>query len=195
MKFRPCIDIHNGKVKQIVGGSLKDEGNQAITNFASEYGADFYAEMYKKDELVGGHIILLNPTSSEYYGATKTQALKALSAYPNGLQIGGGITADNAKITDNSKTGAVQVTALSVTDGAYKVGSYDSFSGSKTIALKINSCVTKGAGKMSITKDAFPKIGAAQNLPLTYFAKVSGDAPNSKDVQAANVVFTISIVG
>ena len=82
-----------------------------------------------------------------------------------------------------------------VTDGAYKVGSYDSFSGSKTIALKINSCVTKGAGKMSITKDAFPKIGAAQNLPLTYFAKVSGDAPNSKDVQAANVVFTISIVG
>ena len=89
----------------------------------------------------------------------------------------------------------VQVTAISVTDGAYKVGSYDSFSGSKTIALKINSCVTKGAGKMSITKDAFPKIGAAQNLPLTYFAKVSGDAPNSKDVQAANVVFTISIVG
>ena len=82
-----------------------------------------------------------------------------------------------------------------MTDGAYKVGSYDSFSGSKTIALKINSCVTKGAGKMSITKDAFPKIGAAQNLPLTYFAKVSGDAPNSKDVQAANVVFTISIVG
>ena len=48
---------------------------------------------------------------------------------------------------------------------------------------------------MSIAKDAFPKIGAAQNLPLTYFAKVSGDAPNSKDVQAANVVFTISIVG
>ena len=91
--------------------------------------------------------------------------------------------------------GAVQVTAISVTDGAYKVGSYDSFSGSKTIALKINSCVTKSAGKMSITKDAFPKIGAAQNLPLTYFAKVSGDAPNSKDVQAANVVFTISIVG
>ena len=105
------------------------------------------------------------------------------------------ITADNAKITNNSKTGAVQVTAISVTDGAYKVSSYNSFSGSKTIALKINSCVTKGAGKMSITKDAFPKIGAAQNLPLTYFAKVSGDAPNSKDVQAANVVFTISIVG
>ena len=49
MKFRPCIDIHNGKVKQIVGSSLKDEGNHVITNFASEYDADFYAEMYKKD--------------------------------------------------------------------------------------------------------------------------------------------------
>ena len=64
MKFRPCIDIHNGKVKQIVGGSLKDEGNQAITNFASEYGADFYAKMYKRDELKGGHIILLNSKES-----------------------------------------------------------------------------------------------------------------------------------
>ena len=105
------------------------------------------------------------------------------------------LTAENARITNNSKSGSVRVSGVEVTDGAYKVGSYDSFSGSKTIALKINSCVTKGAGKMSITKDAFPKIGAAQNLPLTYFAKVSGDAPNSKDVQAANVVFTISIVG
>lgn len=97
MRFRPCIDIHNGKVKQIVGGSLKDEGNQAITNFASELGADFYAEKYKKDGLLGGHIILLNPVSSEYYEATKQQAIKALQAYPDGLQIGGGITADNAK--------------------------------------------------------------------------------------------------
>ncbi len=96
MKFRPCIDIHNGKVKQIVGGSLKDEGDQAITNFASEYGADFYAEKYKKDGLTGGHIILLNPKSSEYYEATKEQALSALRAYPGGMQIGGGVTAENA---------------------------------------------------------------------------------------------------
>lgn len=78
MKFRPCIDIHNGKVKQIVGGSLKDVGDQAITNFASEYSADFYAEKYKRDGLTGGHIILLNPKTSEYYDATKNQALSAL---------------------------------------------------------------------------------------------------------------------
>ena len=88
MKFRPCIDIHNGKVKQIVGGSLKDEGNQAITNFASDYNADFYANTYKRDGLVGGHIILLNSKTSEYYEATKKQAMLALRTYPNGLQIG-----------------------------------------------------------------------------------------------------------
>lgn len=96
MKFRPCIDIHNGTVKQIVGGSLKDRENQAETNFASDYGADYYAELYKKEGLKGGHIILLNPVTSDYYEATKEQAVKALHAYPKGMQIGGGITADNA---------------------------------------------------------------------------------------------------
>ena len=104
------------------------------------------------------------------------------------------VTADNARITNNAKTGSVQVTGLSVTDGAYKVGSYDSFSGSKTIALKINGCVTTGAGRVQLTSSAFPVIAAGGSQKLTYFAKVSGDAPNSKDVQAANVVFTISIV-
>lgn len=97
MRFRPCIDIHNGKVKQIVGGSLKDQGDAAETNFASELGADYYAKMYRKDGLRGGHIILLNPVTSEYYEATKAQAMRALSAYPQGMQIGGGITAENAQ--------------------------------------------------------------------------------------------------
>lgn len=104
------------------------------------------------------------------------------------------ITADNAKITNNSKTGAVQVTKISVTDGAYKVGNYESFSGNKTIALKINGCVTKGSGALTLTNDAFPVIGAGEQQALTYFAKVSGDAPNAENVQAANVVITISIV-
>ena len=103
------------------------------------------------------------------------------------------VTADNARITNNAKTGSVQVTAISVTDGAYKVGSYDSFFGSKTIALKINGCVTRSAGGMSITSSAFPVVAAGGSLPLTYFAKVSGDAPNSTDGNAADVIFTISI--
>ncbi len=117
MKFRPCIDIHNGKVKQIVGGSLKDEGNQAITNFSSEYNADFYAETYKKDALVGGHIILLNSKTSEYYEATKAQAKLALRAYPNGLQIGGGITADNAAEYIEAGASHVIVTSYAFKDG------------------------------------------------------------------------------
>ena len=59
MEFRPCIDIHNGKVKQIVGGSLRDEGSQARENFVSEQDAAFYAELYRKQGIRGGHVILL----------------------------------------------------------------------------------------------------------------------------------------
>lgn len=117
MKFRPCIDIHNGKVKQIVGGSLQDEGNQAITNFASEYSAGFYAEKYKNDGLKGGHIILLNSKTSEYYEATREQALLALRAYPNGLQIGGGITAENASEYIEAGASHVIVTSYVFEDG------------------------------------------------------------------------------
>ena len=95
---------------------------------------------------------------------------------------------------DNSPTTPIQVTRVSVTDGAYTVGNYDGFHGSKSIALKINGCSTKGAGNMTIEKDAFPVIRANGSMPLTYFAKVSGDAPNADNVNAANVVFTISIV-
>ena len=96
MEFRPCIDIHNGRVKQIVGGSLKDKDNQAEENFVSQMDGAFYANMYKKAGIRGGHIILLNAVTSEYYEATRAQALLALHSYPGGLQIGGGITADNA---------------------------------------------------------------------------------------------------
>lgn len=97
MEFRPCIDIHNGQVKQIVGGSLQDKGNQAIENFVAAKGADYYADLYKEYGIKGGHIILLNAPSSEYYEATKNQALAALRAYPGGMQIGGGINDTNAE--------------------------------------------------------------------------------------------------
>lgn len=97
MEFRPCIDIHNGKVKQIVGGSLRDEGNQAKENFVAEQDAAFFAKLYQSYGIKGGHIILLNPMGSEYYKDTREQAMEALRAYPGGMQIGGGITAENAK--------------------------------------------------------------------------------------------------
>lgn len=97
MKFRPCIDVHNGKVKQIVGGSLRDTGNQAVENFISEQDGAYYAGLYRERGLFGGHVILLNARDSEYYDETKRQALMALSEYPGGLQVGGGICASNAK--------------------------------------------------------------------------------------------------
>ncbi len=97
MEFRPCIDIHNGKVKQIVGGSLKDHNDYAKENFVSQQDAAFYANCYKKDGIRGGHIILLNHKDSQYYEATRQQAIQALHAYPSGMQIGGGITASNAE--------------------------------------------------------------------------------------------------
>ena len=96
MKFRPCIDIHNGKVKQIVGSSLADQGDFARENFVSEKDAGFYADFYKRDGLTGGHIILLNTTSSPYYKASRQQALLALGQAPGDWQIGGGINPENA---------------------------------------------------------------------------------------------------
>lgn len=96
MKFRPCIDIHNGNVKQIVGGSLSDKNNFAVDNFVSEYDGAYYGKLYKSYGLTGGHIIILNPVGSEFYNADLEQAYSALSAFEGGLQIGGGINDENA---------------------------------------------------------------------------------------------------
>lgn len=98
MEFRPCIDIHDGKVKQIVGGSLTEADRASIVkeNFVAEMDAAFYAKLYKSRGIRGGHVILLNGVGTEGYEKTKEQALLALSAYPGGLQAGGGITAENA---------------------------------------------------------------------------------------------------
>lgn len=117
MKFRPCIDIHNGKVKQIVGGSLRDAGDQAEENYISEYDSTFYAKLYERDGLRGGHIILLNPEGSEYYEATRAQALAALRAFPGGMQIGGGVTAENARSYLEAGASHVIVTSYVFRDG------------------------------------------------------------------------------
>lgn len=117
MEFRPCIDIHNGKVKQIVGGSLKDIGNLATENFVATKDAAFYAKLYKDAGIKGGHIILLNAVDSEYYQATKEQALLALRTYPGGLQVGGGITPGNAKEFLDAGASHVIVTSYVFKDG------------------------------------------------------------------------------
>ena len=88
--FRPCIDLHEGKVKQIVGSTLTEDTAELQTNFVSERPASWYAEIYKRDGLQGGHLILLGPGNEE-------AARQALGVYPGGLQVGGGINANNAK--------------------------------------------------------------------------------------------------
>lgn len=89
-RFRPCIDLHNGCVKQIVGGTLTDDGVGLRTNFVAEHPAEWFADRYKQDGLRGGHVIKLGPGND-------AAARAALAAYPDGLQIGGGITPDNAQ--------------------------------------------------------------------------------------------------
>ena len=91
MQFRPCIDLHNGKVKQIVGSTLNDDDPEALhTNFTATQPSSWFAELYRKDGLRGGHIIKLGPGNDE-------AATEALAAWPGGLQVGGGITAENGK--------------------------------------------------------------------------------------------------
>ena len=96
MRFRPCIDIHDGKVKQIVGGTLRDDESGTKENFVSGQSAETFAKMYASDGLTGGHVILLNPVSSPMYPETLAQAAAALRAVPGLLQAGGGITPENA---------------------------------------------------------------------------------------------------
>lgn len=98
MKFRPCIDIHNGKVKQIVGSSLseKDGVSSAKNNFVSSRSAGEYAKLYKTHGLFGGHVVMLNAPGDSMYEETLAQAKEALSVFPGGLQIGGSINHKNA---------------------------------------------------------------------------------------------------
>ena len=117
MEFRPCIDIHNGKVKQIVGGTLKDQGDMAAENFVSEQDAPFYAKLYQSYGIRGGHIILLNGKDSPHYEATKLQALAALQVYLGGMQVGGGITAENAHEFLRAGASHVIVTSYVFRDG------------------------------------------------------------------------------
>ncbi len=110
MRLRPCIDIHDGKVKQIVGGSLDDKSG-ADTNYVSEYGASYYGRLYKRFNLSGGHIILLNKAGTSQYLEDIRAASEAMSEYPGGFMIGGGVTADNAE--EYIKLGASHVIVTS----------------------------------------------------------------------------------
>ncbi|MCF6174974.1 MAG: phosphoribosylformimino-5-aminoimidazole carboxamide ribotide isomerase [Victivallaceae bacterium] len=111
MEFRPCIDLHDGRVKQIVGSTLDDSNTRAVeTNFESEYEPAWYAKMYQADGLTGGHVIMLGQGND-------TAARNALQAYPGGLQVGGGINAANALEWLDAGASQVIVTSWVFVDG------------------------------------------------------------------------------
>jgi len=109
MRFRPCIDIHDGKVKQIVGSSLTDDS--AKENFISDKDSSYFANLYKENNLYGGHVIILNKIGTKEYEASKAEAFKAFETFPHGLQVGGGISDINA--LDFIKKGASHVIVTS----------------------------------------------------------------------------------
>lgn len=159
MRFRPCIDIHNGRVKQIIGSSLRDDRDSADENFVSEHDGAYYAELYKKDGLNGGHIILLNPEDSEYYTADCEQAFSALREFPGGMQIGGGINAGNAAKFIEAGASHVIVTSYVFKDGMINIENLNKLVkavGSEHIVLDL-SCRKKADGQYYIVTDRWQK--------------------------------------
>src|SRR5580704_17200283 len=106
--FRPCIDLHEGRVKQIVGGTLGPAGPR--TNFVSDKPAAWFADLYKRDSLPGGHVIMLGP-------GNEAEARSALAAFPGGLQIGGGINAENARAWLDAGASHVIITSWVFSEG------------------------------------------------------------------------------
>lgn len=190
MNFRPCIDIHNGKVKQIVGGSLADKGNSASENFVSDCGADFYARLYKEKDLKGGHIIILNAADSEYYEADRKQAFSALHEYEGGLQVGGGVNADNAAEYIENGASHIIVTSYVFRDGKVNFANLDKLTkavGKEHIVLDL-SCRKKDEDyyvvtdrwqkftDMKLSPEVFDKLSAYCDEFLVHAVDVEGKA-------------------
>lgn len=115
MKFRPCIDLHHGKVVQIVGGSLMESAPASLrTNFSTDKSSADYARLYQASSLSGGHVIALGSGNQE-------AALAALQAWPGGMQYGGGVTPDNAGLYLKAGASHVIVTSYVFSDGRIDV--------------------------------------------------------------------------
>ena len=110
MRFRPCIDLHDGAVKQIVGSTLGDDPGALRTNFTAPHPPSHYAALYRRDNLRGGHVIMLGPGNED-------AAIDALAAWPGGLQLGGGVNADNAALWLERGASHVIVTSWIFHDG------------------------------------------------------------------------------
>jgi len=162
MQFRPCIDIHNGKVKQIVGSTISDLGMQGRNpkeNFVADKDAGYYANLYKQDGLKGGHIINLNMKNTPEYQASKAEAVKALKIYPGGLQYGGGVDDTNAKAFIDAGASHVIVTSYVFNDGRVDYEALEKLSkivGREHLVLDL-SC-TRIDDKYVIVTDRWQKI-------------------------------------
>ncbi len=139
--FRPCIDLHEGKVKQIVGSTLGTEPGQLKTNFVSPRPAAWYAELYRRDGLAGGHVIMLGP-------GNEAEARAALGAFPGGLQIGGGINLDNARAWLEAGASHVIVTSWIFHSGQVhweRLGQLVSAIGRERLVLDLSCRIREGA--------------------------------------------------
>ena len=197
MEFRPCIDIHNGSVKQIVGSSLKDTGSTAVDNFVSMADAAYYASMYKQDGLKGGHIIILNPSGSPYYEADMAQAAKALEAFNGGMQAGGGITSGNAVQFLDMGASHVIVTSYVFRDGIIdyaRLKELSAITGKKRLVLDLSCRYTDNGyyivtdrwqktTKEKLNGSLLKKLGAYCDEFLVHAVDVEGRASGiEKDV-------------
>ena len=164
MRIRPCIDIHNGKVKQIVGGTLRDSGREtagtANENFVADKSADYFAAVYREKGLFGGHIILLNSVrEEEAYRADLAQAYAALGAFPGGMQIGGGITAASAGSFLDAGASHVIVTSYVFRGGALSESALAEMIGAVgTDRLVLDlSCRRREDGSYAVVTDRWQK--------------------------------------
>ena len=146
MRFRPCIDLHDGRVKQIVGSSLGDDQASLRTNFASELPSSYYAELYRRDNLTGGHIIMLGSGNEQ-------AAAEALATWPGGLQVGGGISDANAREWLSKGASHVIVTSHVFHDGHLdrnRLEKLVSLVGKERLVLDL-SCRWRGDGYYVVT--------------------------------------------
>ena len=144
--FRPCIDLHEGKVKQIVGGTLTDDATGLRTHFVAERPAAWFAERYRRDGLRGGHVIQLGP-------GNETAAREALAAYPGGLQLGGGVNLDNASAWLDAGASHVIVTSWVFREGCLDQARLDALVGAigKARLVLDLSCRRRGSDYFVMT--------------------------------------------
>jgi phosphoribosylformimino-5-aminoimidazole carboxamide ribotide isomerase len=179
--FRPCIDLHEGKVKQIVGGTLGAEESRMRTNYVSEHSAAWFAELYRRDQLKGGHVILLGP-------GNETEARAALRAYPGGLQLGGGVNLENARAWLEAGASHVIVTSWVFRGGRVdwdRLGQLRAAIGRERLVLDL-SCRRRGSEyivvtdrwqkftELALSRESLEKLGAECAEFLIHAVDVEG---------------------